>query len=314
MKFGIQIEPQFGFNYQDILDIAEAGLVSGFESLWFSDHFMLDADSTDRVLLDPWLVMAALVRDNRKIRVGSLVFCNNYRSPALHAKMAATLDVISNGRLEFGIGAGWKKMEYLAYGYEFPKFSIRREQLVEAIKIIKGAWTREKFTFEGKHYSVRNLHSFPKPVQKPYPPIWVGSNRAGSEMIELIAEHADGVNFAWGFGLEKTETLFNQLSEFAEKHGRDHKSIKRSIGLWTRHFKSEEEMNQKIVEVAEKRGISEEEYKERTSQGLWGTSDMMIETLRGYKALDVSHIILMLPHGEEIDHVKRIGKEVITKL
>ena len=156
MRFGVQIEPQFGFNYNDVLEIADKALGNGFEVVWFSDHFMLDADATDRVLLDPWLLMAALVRDNDKIRVGSLVFCSSYRMPALHAKMAATIDVLSNGRLEFGIGAGWKKLEYNAYGYEFPDFPTRAEQLEEAIEIIRGAWTQDKFTFEGKHYQVRS--------------------------------------------------------------------------------------------------------------------------------------------------------------
>ncbi|MHA1246437.1 MAG: LLM class flavin-dependent oxidoreductase [Candidatus Thorarchaeota archaeon] len=120
MRIGVQIEPQFGFTYDRIQEIAEHALLTGFSALRFSDHFMLNKDATDRVLLDPWLTMAALVRDVDDIRVGTLVACNSYRSPALHAKIAATLDVISEGRLEFGIGAGWKEIEYRAYGYDFP--------------------------------------------------------------------------------------------------------------------------------------------------------------------------------------------------
>ncbi|MFW9815222.1 MAG: LLM class flavin-dependent oxidoreductase, partial [Candidatus Thorarchaeota archaeon] len=175
MRFGVQIEPQFGFEYNDVLDVSEKALENGFEVTWFSDHFMLDADATDKVLLDPWLIMTTLVRDNSKIRVGSLVFCNSYRNPALLAKMGATIDVLSNGRLEFGIGAGWKELEYKAYGYDFPEFPIRMKQLTEAIQIIRGAWTEEKFTFKGDYYSVEELVSYPKPVQKPHPTIWVGS-------------------------------------------------------------------------------------------------------------------------------------------
>ena len=148
MRFGVQVEPQFGFSYTDVLELAEKALENKFTGVWFSDHFMLNADATDRELLDPWLLMAALVRDNKKVRVGSLVFCNSYRQPALHAKMAATIDVISDGRLDFGIGAGWKKLEYNAYGYDFPPFATRAEQLEEAIQVIRGIWTKEKFSFE----------------------------------------------------------------------------------------------------------------------------------------------------------------------
>jgi alkanesulfonate monooxygenase SsuD/methylene tetrahydromethanopterin reductase-like flavin-dependent oxidoreductase (luciferase family) len=120
MEYGVQIEPQFGFDYDTILDIANESLNSGFNSIWFSDHFMLNKDAIDKVLLDPWLIMAALAQDTDDIRLGSLVFCNSYRQPAIHAKMGSTLDVLSNGRLEFGIGAGWKEIEYEAYGYNFP--------------------------------------------------------------------------------------------------------------------------------------------------------------------------------------------------
>ena len=114
MQIGVQIEPQFGFTYDRIQEIAEHALLTGFSHVWFSDHFMLNRDATDRVLLNPWLTMAALVRDADDICVGTLVACNSYRNPALHAKMAATLDVISEGRLEFGIGARCSRSRFLS--------------------------------------------------------------------------------------------------------------------------------------------------------------------------------------------------------
>ena len=157
MKFGIQIEPQFGFEYNEVLDISKVCLKNGFQSLWFSDHFMLDSNSTDKTLLDPWLLMTALARDNKEIRIGSLVFCNSYRNPALHAKMASTLDVLSNGRLEFGIGAGWKRIEYEAYGFDYPDDMTRINQLAEAIQIIRKIWSEDRVTFHGRYYMIKEL-------------------------------------------------------------------------------------------------------------------------------------------------------------
>ena len=314
MEFGVQIEPQFGFELNDVLAISNAALESGFSTLWFSDHFMLNADATSEVLLDPWLLMTALVRENKKIKVGSLVFCNSYRLPALHAKMGATLDHLSDGRFEFGIGAGWKKLEYDAYGYEFPKDIIRIEQLAEAIQIIRGIWTSEKFTFKGKHYETKKLVSFPKTIQKPHPPIWIGTMYARNHMLRLIAEHGDGINIAWSFSPEACRDIFQRLDKYCAEFGRDPKEIKRSVGFWTRFFESRDEMETAILETAENRGIPLEKYRERVGNSLWGTSKIFIEKLNAYQKLGVSHVILMLPHGKEIEQLKLIGDRVLKHL
>ncbi len=313
-EFGIQVEPQFGFTLDEVEQIAEVGLANGFSTLWFSDHFMLDADAVDKVLLDPWLLMTALVTANKEIRVGSLVFCNSYRSPPLHAKMVATLDNLSNGRLEFGIGAGWKKMEYEAYGYPFPDDLTRIAQLGEAIQIIKGVLTHDKFTFEGEHYHVKDIVSFPKPVQKPHPKVWVGTMRGKEKMLELIAKYGDGINVAWTFSPSQCEEIFSKLDKLCKVNGRDSTEMGKSVGLWTRCFVSDEEMNHTITENAAKRGVSEKKYRERISSALWGTPKMMVERLRQHLDLGVSHIILMLPHGEELDQIKLIGQNVLSKL
>ncbi|RLI57167.1 MAG: hypothetical protein DRO87_06935 [Candidatus Thorarchaeota archaeon] len=122
---------------------------------------MQDSDSTDRVLLDSWLVMTTLVCGNPGVRVGSFVFCNSYRYPALHAKMGTTLDVLSDGRFEFGIGAGWKQLEYEAYVIPFPDSLMCVSQLEEALQIIRGIWTEDKFTFAGSHYAMKDLVTSP---------------------------------------------------------------------------------------------------------------------------------------------------------
>jgi alkanesulfonate monooxygenase SsuD/methylene tetrahydromethanopterin reductase-like flavin-dependent oxidoreductase (luciferase family) len=274
---------------------------------------MLDADSTDRVLLDPWLVMTTLVREFKDLYVGSLVFCNSYRNPALHAKMAATLDVLSNGRLEFGIGAGWKKIEYNAYGYDFPDDMTRIGQLAEAIQIIRSIWTEDKASFEGDYYKISELVSFPKPVQKPHPTIWVGTMYGKEHMLKLTAKYGDGINLAWAFTPEQLKDIFAKIDSYRKEFG--HKEeVKKSVGFWTHVFEDERDMEKAIVEGAKKRNIPLDKYRERIASSMWGTPEMLVEKLLAYKDLGVSHSIFMFPHEKEISQVKIFGKEVIPKI
>lgn len=313
MEFGVQIEPQFGFNYDSILAISETAVACGFSTMWFSDHFMLDKDATDRILLDPWLLMTALVRENKTVRVGSLVFCNSYRNPALTAKMAATLDTLSEGRFEFGYGAGWKEIEYNAYGYEFLNDDMRINQLEEAVQIIRGIWSEERFSFSGEHYSVHSLVSYPKPFQDA-PRIWIGTMKAKDRMLELTAKYADGVNVAWSFTPEQCQRIFERLDNFSQKHGRESGSILRSVGFWTRCFEDEEQMISAIIENAAKRGIGVDEYKRRIESALWGTPEAIIEKLERFQELDLDHAIFMFPHENEIDQMKLLRSKVLSKL
>ncbi|MFV2016301.1 MAG: LLM class flavin-dependent oxidoreductase, partial [Candidatus Heimdallarchaeota archaeon] len=149
IKFGIQIEPQFGFSYNMIKEIALQGEKLGYTSIWASDHFFLHKKSEEIDCLESWTLLASIAAETSTIRLGTLVTGNNYRYPAVLAKIAATVDHISRGRLDFGIGAGWKKIEYDAYGIPFPSVKDRMDQLEEAIQIIKKLWIEPKVTFEG---------------------------------------------------------------------------------------------------------------------------------------------------------------------
>jgi alkanesulfonate monooxygenase SsuD/methylene tetrahydromethanopterin reductase-like flavin-dependent oxidoreductase (luciferase family) len=309
----VQIEPQFGYTFDDISSITEIALQNGFDTIWFSDHFMLDKESTDRVLLDPWLLMTALTQQNSKVRVGSMVFCQSYRNPALTAKMAASLDILSKGRLEFGIGAGWKELEYKAYGYPFPAPKIRIQQMNEAIQIIRGIWTNERFTFKGGHYQVEDVIAFPKPVQDPMP-IWVGAQNGKEFMLRATAKYGDGINVAWMSTPSELHERFDRLTHLCKRYGRDPSVIKKSLGLWTRVFDSTEDMDAAIIENAKSRNVSPSEYRERIDKALWGTPDSIVRQLRQFEEIGVEHMIFMFPHKEEITQIKSIGKSVITKL
>ena len=156
MDLGIQIEPQFGFSYDDVLAIGRAGEQAGFTRLWLSDHLFLNADAVRTDCLEAWTALAALARDLKTIRIGPMVSCQSYRNPALLAKMAAGIDQLSGGRVEFGIGAGWKEIEYAAYGFPFPPAPQRVDELVDTIEICIRMWTEEKASYTGKRYSIAN--------------------------------------------------------------------------------------------------------------------------------------------------------------
>ncbi|MFX1317622.1 MAG: LLM class flavin-dependent oxidoreductase [Promethearchaeota archaeon] len=311
MKFGVQIEPQFGYTFDDVSAITDVALKNGFSTIWFSDHFMLDKDSTDRVLLDPWLLMTALTQQYKKVRVGSMVFCQSYRNPALTAKMAATLDVLSGGRLEFGIGAGWKEIEYKAYGYPFPSAKTRIDQMNEAIQIIRGIWNSERFSFTGKHYQVEDVIAFPKPFQKPMP-IWVGAQNGKEFMLRATAKYGDGINIAWMSTPDELATRYTRLAELCNKYGRETSDIQKSLGLWTRIFSTEEEKDAAVTENAKSRNISIEDFRERIDKSLWGTANQILTRLREFEAIGVEHLVFMFPHKQEINQIKNLGKSVLS--
>jgi alkanesulfonate monooxygenase SsuD/methylene tetrahydromethanopterin reductase-like flavin-dependent oxidoreductase (luciferase family) len=155
VKLGVIISPAAGWSYPEICDLAQGAEKSGFESFWVSDHFFGGPGGTpDRNCLEAWTLLAALARDTTKIRLGVLVAAIQYRNPALQAKTAAGVDHISGGRLEFGVGAGWKEDEYRAYGYDFPSPGDRVDQLREGLEITRRLWQDDRATYHGKHYRI----------------------------------------------------------------------------------------------------------------------------------------------------------------
>jgi len=155
VKFGIY-PPQVGTEYQSIRETVSEAERLGFDSVWMSDHLMLLLENVP--FLEGWTTLSAIAAETKSLKLGTIVICNTFRNPSLLAKMAATLDVISGGRLIFGIGAGWIEKEHDSYGIPFPEPSVRIEQLRESLQIIKSMWTEEKASFQGKYYNIRGGH------------------------------------------------------------------------------------------------------------------------------------------------------------
>ena len=194
MDLGVIVSPAAGFSYDELVELARATERKGLESFWVSDHFFGGEGFVDRDCLEAWTLLAALSRDTQRIRLGCLVTAAQYRNPALLAKIVASVDQMSGGRIEFGIGAGWKENEYRAYGIPFDDPGARVTQMNETIRICTALWTQERATFAGKYYRVEDAVCAPKPKQRPHPPIWVGGR--GPRVMRSAVRYADGFDIS----------------------------------------------------------------------------------------------------------------------
>ena len=202
--------------------IADEG---GFDHVWDFDHLAsIGPGGPDRPIYEGWTLQAAMAEATRRVRIGCMVTGNTYRNPALLAKEAVTVDHLSAGRLEFGIGAAWAEIEHEMYG--FPGLDHRVGMLSESLRIIKSLWTEERTNFDGRYYHMKDAIANPKPIQKPHPPIWIGAS--GETTLRLVARHADVWNIAGG-DPDKIEGLTATLDEACSSVGRDPSEIRRSI-------------------------------------------------------------------------------------
>lgn len=217
VKFGL-FYPQVGQSFADYSQRAQQAEKLGYDSVFCVDH-MWQRGLPEVDHLEAWTLLSALAPQTEKIRLGALVLCNSYRNPALLAKMVASLDHVSAGRLVLGIGSGWMDEEYRGYGYQFPPTLERIEQLDEALEVIKRLMTEKCADFQGKYYHLDQAYNRPAPVQKPYPPILIGG---GGEkyMLRVVARHADIWNCPNNHSLE-FESRFNALRRHCDDIGRD---------------------------------------------------------------------------------------------
>jgi F420-dependent oxidoreductase-like protein len=224
MKFAL-FSGMGGTSWSEVLDLWRHVDATGWDAACVTDHFM--PNTTERVgdMLECWTTLAALAAETRRMRVGTIVSGNTYRHPAVLAKMATNVDIISNGRLICGIGAGWQENEHEAYGIPFYTVGERLARLDEACEVLKRLWTEKKATWKGKYYALDDAPLEPKPVQRPYPELMVGG---GGEKVTLkiAAKHADHWN-TWG-GPATLAAKGKILDGHCATVGRDPKQILRS--------------------------------------------------------------------------------------
>lgn len=310
--FGLQIEPSFGFDYEDVLKLAESLAPNGFRSIWASDHFMLNRGEPDRNCMEVWTLLTAIAAEVKDIRIGSLVTCASYRNPALLAKIGATLDHISRGRLEFGIGAGWKDIEYEAYGYRFPSTGERVKQLEESVEIIKSLWTQPVSSYSGTHHSVSNAVAAPKPVQSPCPPILIGGSRP--RMLRLMATHADVVNFVPQLDPAGYAETLDRLEKICRQTGREFDSIRKTHFLTMLTGTDDADVEARLQRVSERDGLSPDEWRAKRSRAFVGPIGDARDHMKRYVDLGVTQFMIVFPYTEEPELIKLFADEVIGRV
>ncbi len=316
MKYGLLVPQGWRMDLVGISDPVEAyetmtrvGLEAealGFDSIWLFDHFHTVPVPTQEVTFECWTSTAALARDTKRLRIGQMVTCNGYRNPALLAKMASTVDTLSHGRLDFGIGAGWYEQEFRAYGYDFPDGPTRLRQLREAVQIILKMWTEEQANFEGKYYHVQDAINQPKGVQRPHIPLLIGG---GGEKVTLkiVAEFADACNI----GHLDTEGLvrkFSILKQHCENIGRDYNSIHRTVLYNCAIAETDQEAMAKTGPYA--RNIPSGRIRERA---LVGTPDAIRKRLIEIEQAGAQEVIIFMQDAKELEPVRMFARECMVK-
>jgi F420-dependent oxidoreductase-like protein len=287
--------------YEAMTRVAQEAEALGFHSIWLYDHFHTIPPPSQEVTFECWTSTAALARDTQRVRIGQMVTCNNYRNPALLAKMASTVDVLSHGRLDLGIGAGWYEQEYRAYGYTFPDAATRLAQLGEAVQIILKMWTEENPVFVGKYYQIQGAINQPKGVQQPHIPLLIGG---GGEKVtlRLVAQYANACNV--GGDIPTIKHKFAVLKHHCDELGRDYHSIKRTMLIDDCAIAETEEAAFAKLTPAQRTKLEE-----LRQIALIGTPAMIRQRLAAYEEAGVQEIIIRFVDAVQLESVRLFARE-----
>jgi probable F420-dependent oxidoreductase len=244
MRFGLAL-PHYDFSLRDTGPIRFAHTAewamraeeAGFDSVWVSDHFFYSLARYglgEELLgsLEPMTVLAALARTTSRVRLGTLVLGVPFRHPAILAKSATAIDLLSGGRLDLGLGAGWYEEEFERFGYTFATLGERFSRLEETVAALDELLAGGPVTFEGEYVQFVEAYDHPRPAQQPRPPIWIGA-KGGDRALRLAVRHADGWNTVWRWTVDAYAERVRRARELCEEHGRDPATFRLSIGLYS---------------------------------------------------------------------------------
>jgi F420-dependent oxidoreductase-like protein len=293
--------------YEAMTNVARTVEEVGFDAIWISDVLwpgdFTGKEASQGLLFECWTATAALARDTRRVRIGQIVTSNLIRHPALLAKMASTVDVMSHGRLTLGIGSGspFLESQFRAYGYDYPDVSVRSGQLREAVQILLAMWTQEEATFEGKYYQVRGAINRPKGVQQPHIPVLIAGNGERST-LKLVAQYGDACNVHGDPTTLKHK--FAVLKEHCEAVGRDYQSIHRTSGSYC------------IIEDTDEQAQAKVPASVRATFGnsaLIGSPATIRDRIAAYEEVGVQELLLRFPDALKLDTIRRFAQEFLRK-
>ena len=305
IRFGIQTGQQ-SVEWADMLDLWKKADAWGYDSLWIFDHFYPIFVDPEGPCFEGWTTLSALAQATKRARIGHMVNGNTYRHPCLTAKMAATLDHISGGRLNLGIGAGWFELEHRSFGIDLKTVPGRLQALDEACQIIRGMFTQPKTTVHGKHYTVTDAMCYPKPVQQqPHPPIMIGGT-GEKVLLKIVAKHADMWNASGS--AERLRDLIDVIKRHGDTVKRDAAQIEKTVmmPLCYKAAPAREEfmcnlighMNQKPAEEARR-------------QIMIGDKQECLATIDRYSKAGVSHFIFMVFAPYFVNEIQAFAEEVM---
>jgi len=294
---GVPINEQ----WETIINSANKIEELGYHSLWVYDHFHTVPSPTQDPTYECWSLMAALSQTTSKVRLGQMCTCNSYRNPAYLTKVASTIDVMSGGRLEYAIGAGWYDQEYKAYGYDYPSAGVRLKMLEESLIIYKKMTTEDEASFEGEYYQINKAINQPKPIQKPHPPLWVCG---GGEKVtlKLLARYGDYGN--WDVDVEGFINKSNILREHCENENREFSDIGRTLHTNVIIGENQADLDSKIEKISEFTSIPKDMY---LNKPLVGVKNKVFEKIDEFESHGCSYLIAYIADivwGDTLDILK----------
>lgn len=294
-----------------MVNVAQKAEELGFDSIWVFDHFhTVPQPLKGRSVFEAWTTLTALATLTKKVRLGTLVTCILYRYPTVLAKIVANVDVISNGRVEFGAGACWYEHEFKGYGIPFPKPADRIRMLDEALQIIKMMWTQDEVYFRGKYFKIEGALNDPKPVQKPHPPILIGG--AGEKLtLRVVAKHANKYH-VWG-DPEYYKRKLDVLKKHCEKVGRKFDEIIKVHDGIVIMGKDESEIKKKIKE-SEFLTLGKATYEGLKKTQYIGTPEEIVERVSKYVEIGVTEFIFYFPDAYKIKPIEEFAEKVLPEL
>ncbi len=313
MRYVLMIEAQQGLTYDDQLAIAQRAEAAGFEALFRSDHYESFPGPAGRPTTDAWTVLAGLARETTRLRLGVLVSPVTFRLPGTIAKIAATVDQMSGGRVELGLGAGWNEDEHRRHGVVFPPIGERADMLEEQLAIVHGLWEEPNgWSFEGAHYRVEDAIFQPKPVQRPRPPIIVGGE-GSPRSLRIAAKFADEFNVT-SSDPERVADRYARLDDACRAIGRDPATMRRSAMVGTLIGRDEIELSARkralLNEVtADEQG--EEWFATRERRWILGTPDQARAKVARFAAAGVERLMLQDFLPRDLDMIDQLGEELV---
>ncbi len=304
MDFCLSIEIQEGMSYDATLAMTRAGEAAGFQAALLAEHYYASSGRPDLISADAWIFLGALARDTTRIRLGTLVSPVTFRHPSVLAKLAASLDHVSGGRAELGIGAGWLVGEHRAYGFPFGSGPERVDLLEEQLQVITGLWSQDSFSHSGKQYQLENCHFMPRPVQSRLP-ILVGGASAATRLPRLAARYGD--EYVIGTG---TPALCREVRERLDRDcaraGRDPSELSLALFAGLCVAETEAEVSRHLAKMME----GARPHMQDTSTWILGTPEQAAERLRELGAAGVRRLMFSVDNDLHREMVTLLGERV----